>query len=108
MPLISIPPEYSGRTFSLYVYDPGDVGCNKPNQCSNVISVNRPNGAGNAQVTATTSVGVFSGQAGEHGTYTRVVAAGGAASLQSQAPNQSTANIYNGLWVRYDVSVPSN
>ena len=108
MPLISIPPEYSGRTFSLYVFDPGDVGCNKPNQCSNVISVNRPNGAGNAQVTATNSDGVFSGQAGEQGTYTRVVAAGGAASLQTQDPNQSTANIYGGLWVRYDVSVPSN
>jgi hypothetical protein len=104
MPLISVPPEYSGRTFDLYIFDPGDVGCIKPNQCSNVITVSMPNGA----IATTSANGVASGQSSEQGNYTQVVAGGAPASLQTQDPNQNPANIYNGVWVRYDISVPSD
>jgi hypothetical protein len=121
MPLVSIPPEYSGRTFSLYLYDPGDVGCTKPSPCSNVITVMRPNGltggVPNAEVPATNSDGVFSGTSSEQaGGFNLVTAAnnpspptvGGAAQLQTQDPSKGSPNIYNGLWVRFDIQIPAN
>jgi nitrate reductase NapE component len=109
MPLVSIPPEYAGRTFSLFIYDLGDVGCNPPGQCSNVVSVLRPNGVGNPEVTAGTSDGVFEGQSGEaQATYANIVAGPGSASVQTQDPNNNPHNIYNGKWLRFDVVVPTD
>ncbi|MEO8897609.1 MAG: pilus assembly protein TadG-related protein [Candidatus Dormibacter sp.] len=120
MPLVSIPPEYSGRTFSLYIFDPGDVGC-QPGKCSNVITVMRPNGVTggvpNPEVAATNSDGVFYGGASQQaGGFNLVTGAnnpspptvGGAASLQTQDPSAGTANIYNGKWVRFDIQIPAN
>ena len=111
MPLVSIPPEYAGRNFSLYIYDPGDVTCNGSG-CSNVLSLTQPVSNGTAQATATTTDGVWSGQSGEGSsaapaTWTQQVAAG-AASIQTQNQSANPPNIYNGLWIRFDISVPSD
>jgi hypothetical protein len=115
MPLVSIPPEYAGHNFSLYIFDPGDVGCGgTPATCSNVMSVTQPTNLGASQAPADTTDGVFSGQSGE-GTsgspaaWTRRVAGGaGAASIQTQDTSVNPANIYNGLWIRFDISVPAD
>lgn len=111
MPLVSIPPEYAGRTFSLYIYDPGDVTCNV-NGCSNVLSLTQPTNSGTAQATAQTTDGVYSGQSGEGSaanpaTWTQQVTAGNA-SIQTQNQSASPPNIYNGLWIRFDISVPAD
>lgn len=107
MPLVSIPPEYEGRSFSLYIFDPGDVTCNSSG-CSNVLSITRPASNGASQVTATTTDGVWAtSQSGEGAVYTLQVAAGNA-SIQTQDQSSSPANIYNGLWIRFDISVPSD
>jgi Putative Tad-like Flp pilus-assembly len=105
MPLVSIPPEYAGHNFSLYIYDPGDVAC-----CSNILSVTQPVNNGTAQTAATTTDGVWSGQHGQGtsaqpATWTRQVVAGNAAI---QTLNGSGSNIYNGLWIRFDISVPAD
>lgn len=107
VPLVSIPPEYAGRTFSLFIYDLGDVGCNPPN-CSNIVSVLRPNGVGKPQVTADTNDGIWEGQSGQvNATYNRVVPGGaGAASIQTEDLAANPHNVYNGTWLRFDVSVP--
>lgn len=104
MPLVSIPPEYAGHSFSLFIFDPGDVGCSKPNQCSNVISVLRPNGAGTTAI-ADTTLGVFAGGPDESGAFGQVVPPG-KASIDTQNPAANPSNIYNGRWIRYDISVP--
>jgi hypothetical protein len=111
MPLVSIPPEYAGHDFSLYIYDPGDVTCNASG-CSNVLSVTQPTNNGTAQQAATTTDGVFSGQSGEGSsaqpaTWTQQVAPGNA-SIQTQDQTKNPANIYNGLWIRFDISVPAD
>lgn len=103
MPLVSIPPEYAGHDFSLYIYDPGDVAC-----CSNILSVTQPVNNGTAQAAATTTDGIWSGQHGQGtsaqpATWTQQVVAGNAAI---QTLNGSGSNIYNGLWIRFDISVP--
>ena len=121
MPLVSIPPEYNGRTFSLYVFDPGDVQCVKPNQCTNVITVLRPNGVtggvANPEVAASNTDGVFSGGSSEQSAFSLVTAAnnpspptvGGAAALETQNKTLASGNnIYNGKWVRFDVAVPGD
>jgi hypothetical protein len=105
MPLVSIPPEYAGHDFSLYIYDPGDVAC-----CSNVLSVTQPINNGTAQAAATTTDGIWSGQHGQGtsaqpATWTQQVVAGNAAI---QTLNGSGSNIYNGLWIRFDISVPAD
>jgi hypothetical protein len=106
MPLVSIPPEYAGKDFNLYIYDPGDVAC-----CSNILSVTQPvnNGTG-PQAVATTYDGVWSGDHGEGtssqpASWTPRVAAGNAAI---QTLNGSGSNIYNGFWIRFDISVPAD
>jgi hypothetical protein len=104
MPLVSIPPEYAGRNFYLYIYDPGDVAC-----CSNILSVTQPvnNGTG-VQVAATTTDGIWKGQHGEvapQASWTQQVPAGNAAI---QTLNGSGSNIYNGFWIRFDISVPAD
>ncbi len=111
MPLVSIPPEYAGRTFSLYIYDPGDVTCNGSG-CSNVLSITQPTNSGTAQATAQTTDGVYSGQSGEGSaanpaTWTQQVTAGNA-SIQTQDQSVNPPNIYNGLWIRFDISVPAD
>jgi hypothetical protein len=105
MPLVSIPPEYAGHNFSLYIYDPGDVAC-----CSNILSVTQPVNNGTAQTAATTTDGVWSGQHGEGtsaqpASWTQQVVAGNAAI---QTLNGSGSNIFNGLWIRFDISVPAD
>jgi hypothetical protein len=122
MPLVSVPPEYEGRNFSLYVYDPGDVSC-IPGGCSNVLSVLRPAGylgsppdptRPNAQVVASTSVanGVSVGGSAEASTFTGITPAAPLttfkASVQTQDQTKSPANIYNGLWIRFDIAVPTD
>jgi hypothetical protein len=105
MPLVSIPPEYAGHNFSLYIYDPGDVAC-----CSNILSVTQPVNSGTAQAAATTTDGIWSGQHGQGtsaqpASWTQRVVAGNAAI---QTLNGSGSNIYNGYWIRFDISVPSD
>jgi Putative Tad-like Flp pilus-assembly len=105
MPLVSIPPEYAGHNFSLYIYDPGDVAC-----CSNILSVTQPVNNGTAQAAATTTDGIWSGQHGQGtsaqpASWTQQVVAGNAAI---QTLNGSGSNIYNGYWIRFDISVPAD
>jgi hypothetical protein len=115
MPLVSIPPEYAGHTFSLYIFDPGDVGCGgTPATCSNILSVTQPTNLGTIQAAAQTTDGVWSGQSGEGSaanpaTWTQQVTAG-AAAIQTQdwTKPPGSNNIYNGLWIRFDISVPAD
>jgi hypothetical protein len=105
MPLVSIPPEYAGHVFNLYIYDPGDVTGN-----SNVLTVSQPTSPAPAQVTADTTDGVFSGQHGEGTTlqpaswFNQVAGGSGTASIQTVGGGGS--HLYNGLWIRFDISVP--
>ncbi len=106
MPLVSIPPEYARHTFQLYIFDPGDVA-----GCSNVLSVMQPVSRNTSQAPADTYDGVWSGQSGEGtqsapATWTNQVAGGpGSASIQTLS---SCSNIYNGTWIRFDISVPAD
>jgi hypothetical protein len=77
--------------------------------CSNILSVTQPvnNGTG-AQVAATTTDGIWKGQHGQVAPaidWTLQVAAGNAAI---QTLNGSGSNIYNGFWLRFDISVPAD
>jgi nitrate reductase NapE component len=122
IPLVSIPPEYAGRSFSLYVYDPGDVTCNSTG-CSNILTVMRPNGytgtspttTANAQVAVTGGGGVWSTGAGEGdannaATWTQQVTPCStcSVSIETQDPTAAAKNKFNGKWLRFDIAVPSN
>jgi hypothetical protein len=110
MPLVSIPPEYEGHDFSLYIYDPGDVTCNV-NGCSNILSVLQPNG-----VTATTtnpngavySTGSGEGDAANPATWSQVAPVSAQDSIQTQNQAANPPNIYNGKWIQFYISVPAN
>jgi Flp pilus assembly protein TadG len=118
IPLVSIPPEYGGHSFSLFVFDPGDVSCTASNQCSNVITVMQPNGitggVANPQIPATNNnpgpqPATFVGKPGEGGPtdYTQI-SASSTDSIQTQNWAASPRNIYGGLWVQFKITVPQN
>ncbi len=114
MPLVSIPPDYQGRNFSLYVYDPGDVTCNGSG-CSNVITLLQPISNGGGYQPALTTDGVFasttSSQFPSDATnYTNKVAGPGNAAIQTQSgsPGIKPTNLYNGKWLRFDIAVPTD
>jgi Putative Flp pilus-assembly TadE/G-like len=104
MPLVSIPPEYAGHDFNLYIYDPGDVAGN-----SNVLTVSRPTSSG-GQTTADTTDGVFSGDHGEGTTLAQAAwtnkVAGGSGTASIQTVGSGGSHLYNGLWIRFDITVP--
>ncbi|MBJ7610664.1 MAG: hypothetical protein JF887_14750 [Candidatus Dormibacteraeota bacterium] len=112
MPLVSIPPDYQGRTFSLYVFDPGDVTCNATG-CSNVITLMQPTANGTSSKPAITTDGIFESPTSSQfggGPYINKVAGPGPAAIQTQSqnPNSNPTNLFNGRWLKFDISVPGD